>query len=70
MLADLDLEYRVAPGRLLVLDGRKHLPAVKPVEQVDVGLLDGGRSVLAKALDVHSPQLVLFHLVGELLLKT
>ena len=63
MLADLDLEYRVTPGRLLVLDGRKHLPPVKPVEQVDVGLLDGGRSVLTQALDVHSPQLVLFYLV-------
>jgi hypothetical protein len=43
LLADFDLEYGVTPGRLLILDRCKHLPAMKPVEQVDIGFLDGCR---------------------------
>lgn len=31
LLADFDLEYGVTPGRLLILDRCKHLPAMKPV---------------------------------------
>ena len=69
LLPDFDLENCVTPGRLLVLDRCKHLPAMKPVEQVDIGFLDGCREVFTQALNVNSSHLILFDLIGLLLLK-
>lgn len=69
LLADLDLENCVTPRRLLILDRCEHLPAMKPVKQVDIGFLDGCRKVLTQALNVDSSHLILFDLIGLLLLK-
>ena len=63
LLSNFDLEYGVTPGRLLVLDRCKHLPAMKPIEQVDVGFLDCSCTVFTQALNIHSSHLILFDLI-------